>query len=313
MTQKLIATQTVHLRFIDDFSFFFGENLDVSRSRMVSILRSNESLLIDVSQEVFNLDRLIIPGLGFVSISAAIEQAKSITGNHNVTVLSAHPDCQTFKTPCVFKNNTYSAYLATKTKHASPIKSVEKTFLSFNNYPRPHRIQLVKFLCESGISANTHYSFSPNRYAHLDSSLSHLRRSIDTEFSSGHEVLATLGSTPDVWNRTAISIVSETVFDHLIFFPTEKTWKVFDNFHVPVFLSSVGFVNQLRTMGFDVFDDIVDHTYDSIVDNDCRIGCVFAEIKRLNTLDTSIVNTPEIQRRLLRNHYRVHCNRGQNF
>ena len=62
---------------------------------------------------------------------------------------------------------------------------------------------------------------------------------------------------------------------------TEKTYKTILTRQIPVFLSSKRTVYYYRLMGFDVFDDIVDHSYDLIENPDERIKAVANEIKRL--------------------------------
>ena len=45
------------------------------------------------------------------------------------------------------------------------------------------------------------------------------------------------------------------------------------------------FDGSLRQIGFDVFDDVIDHSYDNILDDRERIKAVISEIDRLNSLD----------------------------
>ena len=69
-------------------------------------------------------------------------------------------------------------------------------------------------------------------------------------------------------------------------FITEKTYKALSFRQLPVWCTVPGFVNRVRELGFDVFDDIIDHSYDNVKDPEKRINVIMKEIKRLLTLDT---------------------------
>jgi hypothetical protein len=67
--------------------------------------------------------------------------------------------------------------------------------------------------------------------------------------------------------------------DRLFF--TEKTGKAFLMSQLPIFIAAPGYVNALRSIGFDVFDDIIDHSYDKEDYINKRCDMVFNELKRL--------------------------------
>jgi len=61
-------------------------------------------------------------------------------------------------------------------------------------------------------------------------------------------------------------------------FVTEKTFKCFAWHQIPIWWTVPGFVDTVRNLGFDVFDDLLDqHSYDKEPDNDKR----FERIKNL--------------------------------
>lgn len=66
-------------------------------------------------------------------------------------------------------------------------------------------------------------------------------------------------------------------------FITEKTYKAFGFRQIPIWSAVPGFVAQVRKLGFDVFDDIVDHSYDTVQDECQRIDLVIKEVKRLDS------------------------------
>jgi hypothetical protein len=59
------------------------------------------------------------------------------------------------------------------------------------------------------------------------------------------------------------SLVIETFFDDTKFISySEKTWRVIQLPRPWILFSSVKAIHYLRTWGFDVFDDVIDHSYD---------------------------------------------------
>jgi hypothetical protein len=74
------------------------------------------------------------------------------------------------------------------------------------------------------------------------------------------------------YKDTFVEIISETSFFEQCFLITEKTANCFYGSNFPIWISSRGTVSFLRDMGLDVFDDIVDHSYDEIDDPILRLN-----------------------------------------
>ena len=66
------------------------------------------------------------------------------------------------------------------------------------------------------------------------------------------------------YQNSFVEIVSESMFAAPGFFVTEKTANAFFACNFPIVFGGVGIVQHLRDIGLDVFDDIVDHSYDNI-------------------------------------------------
>lgn len=73
------------------------------------------------------------------------------------------------------------------------------------------------------------------------------------------------------YQNSFVEIVSESSFSAPSFMITEKTLNSIYGCNFPIFLSGVGAVDHLRQIGFDLFDDIVDHSYASIANPFDRI------------------------------------------
>lgn len=83
-------------------------------------------------------------------------------------------------------------------------------------------------------------------------------------------------------------IIPETHFDadgSNGVFLTEKTFKAIKHGQPFVIAGTPGSIAQLRSMGYRTFDSVIDHSYDSILDNTQRWQTLLSEIQRLNRSD----------------------------
>jgi hypothetical protein len=68
-----------------------------------------------------------------------------------------------------------------------------------------------------------------------------------------------------IYDKCQFSIVCETRYTLPYDFVTEKTTQTWLALHPALYVSNSGHVQLLRDWGFDVFDDIFDHSYDDII------------------------------------------------
>jgi hypothetical protein len=90
--------------------------------------------------------------------------------------------------------------------------------------------------------------------------------------------------TDKIFRSSFFNLVAETSSQHENFrwhsqFITEKTFKAFALRQVPIWFATPGLVKEIRNLGFDMFDDIVDHSYDDLYDQTQRYDHNFAMIK----------------------------------
>lgn len=106
--------------------------------------------------------------------------------------------------------------------------------------------------------------------------------------------------TSPLIQRCAVNIIAESSSqsgtEWKSWFITEKTLKTFGLRQFPIWWAVPGFVSQVREQGWDCFDDILDHSYDDIQDEDNRLGAVLQEIQRLSTMDLSRLRRQQHQR-----------------
>jgi hypothetical protein len=84
------------------------------------------------------------------------------------------------------------------------------------------------------------------------------------------------------YKETFVEIITETSCTEQCFNLTEKTLNSIYGKSFPILISSPGVVAFLRAMGMDVFDDVIDHSYDTIKNPIDRIyQAVYSNIELL--------------------------------
>lgn len=93
----------------------------------------------------------------------------------------------------------------------------------------------------------------------------------------------------DVFKNSYIDLVTENSYwsdDNVyqINTMTEKTIKPFLNYQIPLFVSQKNFAHDLKNLGFDLFEDLIDLEYDTLNDED-RIDRAIENLVRLKDVD----------------------------
>jgi hypothetical protein len=106
----------------------------------------------------------------------------------------------------------------------------------------------------------------------------------------------------DIYNKSLFHLVAESrVVEPLL---SEKTFKTLCTKQIPIFCAAMGAVAHLRALGFDMFDDIIEHNkYDLIADWKQRILTMHDVIGTIIDLDHSaLLELTEQQRQYNFNH-----------
>ena len=69
-----------------------------------------------------------------------------------------------------------------------------------------------------------------------------------------------------LYQNSFVEFVTESVYDYDLAWLSEKLLNNQLGSNFPIWISGKGTVAWLREHGFDVFDDVVDHSYDSVQD-----------------------------------------------
>ena len=102
-------------------------------------------------------------------------------------------------------------------------------------------------------------------------------------------------SLRDYYRNSFVEVISETSFTESAYLLTEKTLNSIYGCNFPILLSGMGAVGFLRNMGLDMFDDVIDHSYDSIQD---PLERIYFALER----NKSLLNNVELAKELWTKH-----------
>jgi hypothetical protein len=193
----------------------------------------------------------------------------------------------------------------------NPIAPAKFKAICKNRLTRPHRIEIVKRINDLNLQHDINYSFGivPHHGTGLNFTLLGLTRVIkktariwkhDVEelsawvirhgekhlFHENIDLSKNQASTisDELFNAHLDSyfemIVETNYVEHTIFH-SEKTFKAIAWSQPFVMFAERYSVQALRELGYDVFDDFIDHSYDNIADPIERMTATFLEVTRL--------------------------------
>jgi hypothetical protein len=154
-------------------------------------------------------------------------------------------------------------------------------YICLNNSHRWQRYQLVKQLLDKDLAKF-------GKISYLENSGDDSRFPIVIEKSNVSWLEQRNLNLPELTNAL-LNVITETAYEpepkttqllnHHRPGITEKSYKCFALFQLPIWLAPYKAVSCYRSLGFDVFDDIIDHAYDLEVDPVQRIALVAHQIQ----------------------------------
>lgn len=102
------------------------------------------------------------------------------------------------------------------------------------------------------------------------------------------------------YQNTYVNLVTETVTNLHKPMLSEKTFKPIIAGQLFILIAPPGAIEFLRKIGIDTFDDIIDHSYDTVSDTRERILLAIKQVDRLMKMDLEIIYN-QIVDRLLQN------------
>ena len=211
-----------------------------------------------------------------------------------------------------FLNNSSDNFLDNKNE----IFANKHGFLSLNNSCRIHRVVLLLNLIKRNISLeNCSFLFStggPNgskfdsnvyndtiNELHIDGLITdtdlsilkaiHVPINLDYDLNKHTYIINRINNVySPIINLVTENVMGMTKGDispyELITF-TEKIIKPFLAKQIPLFIALPGLQTELRKMGFDLFDDVIDKTYESVIDGATKINLILDELEILLKMD----------------------------
>jgi hypothetical protein len=197
-------------------------------------------------------------------------------------------------------------------------------FMTYNRMPKFHRFALLVYLMHYNILDNTDWSWLrgyeiselySGKYPtfletcpYIPNEILKFEKEINTLFDvqikkSIYEIDCQVDYPPNkidteasfsnnAYKNSYINIVTETNFEkNDIILTSEKSFIPLFFSQIPIIMASANHIKKMKDRyGFDFFDDIVNHSYDSEMDPNKRFKMIIDEILRLNNKKEEIVN-----------------------
>ena len=165
---------------------------------------------------------------------------------------------------------------------------IDKHFVALVRRPTMFRAEFLKLLIDM-FPNDARVSFGtinrPNSYLDPYKKVMH---PYSIPITLDKEQLDLIGSTYSPNNQiiyqNLVNVVLENSVDHL--YVTEKTFKAFAWHQIPVFFAAPNHVQKIRSFGFDVFDDLINHdSYDLEQNTYKRKLKVISALKKFHTIN----------------------------
>lgn len=187
----------------------------------------------------------------------------------------------------------------------------KRTYINLNRHARSHRVIILSYLFGKGYDTSGVLTYIKNPSGMPENFLTSVGWEFDIPRHNnlrniilrGFDRLPINGDDYDIYtnygrghtdnagnfeNRlrymyrdSFVEIVSETSFTSPSFILSEKTAHAFYGCNFPIILSGCGIVEHLRDIGLDMFDDLIDHSYDLVANPFDRIVSAIESNRRL--------------------------------
>ena len=184
----------------------------------------------------------------------------------------------------------------------------KKFFLSYNkNTTKPFRVQLLLWLMKTGIIDDSYVSiliknqyFDRNQLRSDKDELYDLIAWFNQFEQKGFNVLdwdypnhqndvfsSLKYTTKSHYADTIFNIITETTCDTNSLNLTEKSFKGIANCHPYLVIGDVNTHKHIKDLGFELYEDLIDYSFDSIDDSEIRLNSALKEVKRIYNIGES--------------------------
>lgn len=295
---------------------------------VINLLKNNSNFYLIVKNDAESDDDYLIDGLNNLMGSIGISTNKVVVINcnelNNDLKIKLNTNLITHTT-----NNGKFAIANELTRFSYEFKEDRNfLFMSYNRKVKIHRFALLVYLMYHNIVDDTDWSWirgyelkeqfsNTSNYSEFSPYLSQfftqqeiskfekqITKLIDVEIKKSiYEIDYQVDYPPHTFDTEAsysnnpyqnsfINIVTETNFDkNDIVILSEKSFIPLYFSQIPIIMSSVNHIKKMKDRyGFDFFDDIVDHSYDSEPNAKKRFEMIIKEVLRLNTKKQEIIS-----------------------
>jgi hypothetical protein len=300
-----------HNHFIDNPNLGMKESvLDCVKHKGLKVIFLNENESYDNIQKIVNKIE------SFVKLNN-LNASNFYLLNNNSSLHTIKSKINLFKTEFLLETLVGKAY---SDFNSINLNNRKFTFLLHVKYPRFHRLDLLTLLDSNGLLNFDiiDWSFTFKNDTNFDDSLqtdnflfnqfrqstlldlsekslyNSFKKICTCKKSSYYETnntfrISALDSygkeTMQSYEESYINIVTETYFNEKDIHITEKSFKPFYLYQLPIFLANKNHITTLKKeYGLDTFDDLIDHSYDTEENNLKRMYMVYNEIKRLSKI-----------------------------
>jgi hypothetical protein len=162
-------------------------------------------------------------------------------------------------------------------------------FLSYNRQPRIHRIRLAIELLRTNLFNRGLLSLyrlnGPLPYAlpHENEFLvNNSPFTIDSKYDLYYNLAINI--TKEDYEKTFISLLTETLVDDGTLFLSEKIWKPIMVGHPFLVYGNKGTLKYLKELGYKTFDKWIDESYDDIDDRELRCCKIVSELSKFSDM-----------------------------
>jgi hypothetical protein len=278
--------------YTNDPKIIFNDDWLLDQSKIVS-LKQHKLAVLDFSSEHYGVD-------GLDHVYNALEDA-----NINFLLLVHDPhDHQKFNRMIFY---SYWYHWSRKNFVIPTTDPIVRTYKwgCLNGNPRTHRIYNYLYSKDQAYYESSTFSFFNGDISRSDDislspdmieqwqNIKHTLPSRNTIFRDNNATADC--NIPEVID-SYIHLVTETTIISKVFV-TEKTWKPIASKQIFLIFGNPNTISYLRDCGVDVFDDLIDHSYDSIADWQERLHAVHSQLKHLLTLNLDDIYINTTQRR----------------
>lgn len=188
----------------------------------------------------------------------------------------------------------------------------KKFFLSYNkNTTKTFRVQLILWLIKNGLIDDSYVSILiknnnfnrrelESKEVELYDLIAYYNKFdrmgfniLDWDYPTHqNDVFSNLKyTTKSHYADTYFNIITETSFENNSLNLTEKSFKALANCHPFIIIGDMDTHKYLQTLGFELYDEIIDYSFDSMPDNQKRLNDVLGQIRKVHSLGTeSMIN-----------------------